>query len=483
MEIAQIKTSLDIFAVLNHYHLLPTKNNMLHCPFHADKTPSMQIYPQSNTLYCFSSNCSLQGKSIDQIGLIMHQEQCSKHEALLKAKVILGNNIIQTVTEKTKTDYNQLFSGFQTSLAKSKKATAYLQSRHLNDVALEIGYNSGTSYKHLKNCLIFPLKDQNNEIVSFYGRSIVNDKEQRHYYLNNRQGLYPAYPKPATKKLVLTESIIDGATLLKHTNYAILALYGTNGLTEEHLSALSALKTLEEVVCFFDGDAAGKSATQKYSQQLHQAFPNCTISYINTPNNEDIHSLLEGHDPSLLDHLIKESTLLFSTEVAITAATPKDTKLPKSDLNAPKEAINQSQSHLNTHNPAYLLFTQADLIISILGGISMYPIDKLKVTLKIERKDSRSPLHHLRHQLDLYQDVQVERLVRKGAERLEMSTRVVQLALATLTQALEDHRLTQIKAQKPTQLTKRELTDKAYNKAIQFLKAPNLLQRTNRPVA
>ncbi|MCP3658873.1 MAG: hypothetical protein GY830_00555 [Bacteroidetes bacterium] len=56
MTIQEIKQRLSIEEVLNHYGLKPNKNKMLNCPFHEDKTPSMQIYEESNTVYCFSSN-------------------------------------------------------------------------------------------------------------------------------------------------------------------------------------------------------------------------------------------------------------------------------------------------------------------------------------------------------------------------------------------------------------------------------------------
>ncbi len=42
----------------------------------------------------------------------------------------------------------------------------------------------------------------------------------------------------------------------------MLALYGTNGLTEEHTEAVSQLKDLEEIILFFDGDEAGNKATR-----------------------------------------------------------------------------------------------------------------------------------------------------------------------------------------------------------------------------
>ena len=50
----------------------------------------MQIYEESNTVYCFSSNCKLHGKSIDQIDFIMHKENRNKYESISKAKQMLG---------------------------------------------------------------------------------------------------------------------------------------------------------------------------------------------------------------------------------------------------------------------------------------------------------------------------------------------------------------------------------------------------------
>jgi DNA primase len=65
MEIKEIKSRLSILDVLSHYGLKPDKNKMLCCPFHEDKTPSMQVYPETNTVFCFSGNCKLHSKAID----------------------------------------------------------------------------------------------------------------------------------------------------------------------------------------------------------------------------------------------------------------------------------------------------------------------------------------------------------------------------------------------------------------------------------
>ncbi len=47
MEIQNIKQRLKIETVLNHYGLKANRNNMLKCPFHEEKDPSLKIYPNT----------------------------------------------------------------------------------------------------------------------------------------------------------------------------------------------------------------------------------------------------------------------------------------------------------------------------------------------------------------------------------------------------------------------------------------------------
>ncbi|MBI4648817.1 MAG: hypothetical protein HY738_20060, partial [Bacteroidia bacterium] len=88
MEITEIKQRVSILTILNHYVLKPDKNNRLCCPFHKEKTPSLQVYPESNTWTCFSSNCT--AGSGDQIYKKKKKENITKHEAILKAGNMAG---------------------------------------------------------------------------------------------------------------------------------------------------------------------------------------------------------------------------------------------------------------------------------------------------------------------------------------------------------------------------------------------------------
>ena len=62
MTIQEIKAQLTIGQVLDNYGIKVNKNKMVNCPFHDDKSPSMQIYPETNTVHCFSGNCEHTGK-------------------------------------------------------------------------------------------------------------------------------------------------------------------------------------------------------------------------------------------------------------------------------------------------------------------------------------------------------------------------------------------------------------------------------------
>jgi DNA primase len=259
---------------------------MIRCPFHNDKTPSMKIYPDTDTWTCFSSNCK--AGSGDTIEFIQKKENLTKHQAILKAKSMLNvpvNGTAQISNDKpeimTTTDYLKRFTSFKLALQRSPKAKTYAENRHLDLNRLEVGYNSGSTYKQacatMKHCLIFPLKNQSGDITSFYGRSILDKKDAKHYYTKNRTGLYPKYPAEETETLILTESVIDAATLipvkLLNTYYSILALYGTNGLTGEHTEAIQQLPKLKEIILFFDGDEAGRKASEKYSKELTSLMP------------------------------------------------------------------------------------------------------------------------------------------------------------------------------------------------------------------
>ncbi len=59
----------------------------------------MQVYAETNTVFCFSGNRSKNGKAMDTIQFIQDKESCTKHEAIKKAESLISNGT-QTVIQK-----------------------------------------------------------------------------------------------------------------------------------------------------------------------------------------------------------------------------------------------------------------------------------------------------------------------------------------------------------------------------------------------
>jgi DNA primase catalytic core len=515
MDIAEIKQRLSIVEVLMHYGLKPDRNNRVNCPFHEDHTPSMQIYPQTGTFCCFSSNCS--AGTGDVIQFIELMEKSTRHEALKKATQLAETSqplLTTPVVKHTSADdltteaiLAKVFTYYKQGLPRTKKAVEYCKSRCLDYTKLELAYNSGGLHVESKNhhlvesmtergllkprpsqghivwakdCILFPLKSKDNKIISLYGRSISNDEDSRHFYLPNRKGLYPGYPKPSTNKLILTESIIDAASLLQQEaiteQYAVLALYGTNGLTDEHLQSIQQLNQLTELLLMLNADDAGMAATAKHAQTLHQLLPETTISEVQLPDGEDVNSVLQGHDDAgILQHLINERKP-FSFQLKEKITTVPEISPTPSISTTPVLPELPTDTKFITSNPELLIYDNCELRIEVLGGIKITGLDRMRVTLKVLHKQkAKQPVWH---SLDLYHHGQREQAMEAITESLDTSTSSTMHTLAELTSALEHYRLQRIEAlqQKPEAI--KEMSQAERQAALKELQHPSLLQRT-----
>ena len=440
MEITQIKSQLSMSTVLHYYGLKTDKHSKLNCPFHEDKTPSMQVYYKTQTAYCFSSNCKTHGKSIDVIDFILHKENCTKHEAINKAVEILGHNE-PNKRERYQLDLSReqfltnMFQYFKNAISNSKPAKDYLQSRNLDFKKIEIGYNAG-QFHHgtrkeetlINQCLeygllidkgnkgrtgelaynvfgkwgiVFALKNRNNEVTGLYFRSTLNEKESKHFYLKNRAGIYPNYPKPTTKKLILTESIIDCASLLQidevNTNYSLIACYGTNGLNEEIQNAIKELQQLEEIIFCFDNDDAGKEAVNKYGALFMNEYKNLKITALKLPN-KDINETLQLHENEIVIELLEQrKSFLFSSEEPIGTILKEE---QKTQITEDKKAIKSiEEKAVKPNNTNAIEFLKVKELLKRLNeligksGIVGEENSRLLLFLIIISYMNKSPIH------------------------------------------------------------------------------------------
>jgi len=142
---------------------------------------------------------------------------------------------------------------------------------------------------------------------------------------------------------------------------------------------------------------------------------------------------------------------------------------------------------INTANPEAISYSTDELGFTALG-LKLDGLDRMRVTLKI-KVINRKFEHYLnnpdianlaiRQSLDLFNDNQVEKLIRKVAERLEVGSSQIAKAIADMTNQMEVYRMQQIELQN-LQSEKRKiiLTEQQKTEAINYLKEKDLLQRT-----
>src|SRR5690606_41414086 len=93
-------------------------------------------------------------------------------------------------------------------------------------------------------------------------------------------------------------------------------------------------------------------------------------------------------------------------------------------------------------NPIQLEYENQIVQITVLGGIRIDCLDRMRVTLKIRTPEAEQIA--VRHKLDLYNDTQVEKLSRKTAIKLEIGSSVIEASINELIEELEKYRLAEL---------------------------------------
>src|SRR5690606_28129618 len=127
-------------------------------------------------------------------------------------------------------------------------------------------------------------------------------------------------------------------------------------------------------------------------------------------------------------------------------------------------------------NPNQLEYENQIVQITVLGGIRIDGLDRMRVTLKIRTPEAEQIA--VRHNLDLYNDTQVEKLIRKTATKLEIGSSVIEASINELIEELEKYRLAELE-NKSEKIKTKSLTEEEYNESIKLLSTKELLSTTS----
>jgi DNA primase len=318
----RLKDSIDIVSLIQSYGIdLKEKGSswMGLCPFHEDKNPSLSVDRRKGLFNCFG--CGAGGDAFD---FVMAKEGVEFKEALSilktfssvpsekplktkeaepsKSSLNAPSSSGNSPEDKPPSSQDEPFASledvafyYQRQLGIHPEASDYLKKRGLYTpdllLRLKAGYSPGdlkekvsqAQYEELKEagifsekgfetfrkCVVFPLLDPEGRTVGFYGRKVSEKGEVKHLYLKgpHRGLLNRKAASVYREEIILTESVIDGLSLLTLGFQNVIPCYGTNGLTEEHLSLLQD-ERVKLVTVAFDNDQAGREGSEKIAETL-----------------------------------------------------------------------------------------------------------------------------------------------------------------------------------------------------------------------
>lgn len=311
--IENLLKSADIVNVISSYiHVIKKGRSYLAiCPFHDDKHPSLNISREKQIYKCFSC-----GEGGNAITFIQNYEKISFEEAVRKLADLVGFSdprLSKQVVIKKKDPtldslykcINDLQSYYRYSLStkEGEEAREYLQKRGLDeediakyglgyapddgkktvqyllakghslksieDIGIALVKASGTSDNNASR-LIFPLFDENGQVVGFSARRVkedaspkyVNTPETKIFHKGEILYNYQNAKKSARHDgyVYVLEGFMDTIALGKAGIGSAVALMGTN-LSKEHISLLRKLGA--EVRLSLDGDDPGQMGMMK----------------------------------------------------------------------------------------------------------------------------------------------------------------------------------------------------------------------------
>lgn len=352
VDLKALKASVDVLALVRSRGFEPKRHGTekwaIACPLHSDAEASFIITPRKNLWHCFG--CGKGGSAID---LVKELDGLSTGEAIRKLASSSGSfvrPVLPAEPERTRTTQQQKLLNkaaefYHKALFKYPEGRAYLKARGLHEAALletfRIGYANETirealppegdllddlkavgildaqGREHFRDCVTFPIYNEQGDVVGMYGRKTIESKVKHLYLSGPHAGVFNHTCARVSSSLLLTEGIIDAATLWQAGYKNVTALYGTNGFTDDHL-ALLRKNQVEAVYLVLDGDDAGRRAAEKIGPTLKAE--GLDVFTVKLPEGEDPNSFFQSHTVEEFDALLK--------------AAAKKADAPQSDITA-----------------------------------------------------------------------------------------------------------------------------------------------------
>lgn len=196
-------------------------------------------------------------------------------------------------------------------MPKHKEAIDYLNELGINYKMIDVAYCNKQTNDNLfpENSLVFPRYNRCKEVISFYARNIKNDNE----LLLNNSGIFPSYPSSNCKHLLVTETIIDAASLIQHKKiiYDVVTLNKYGDIPDDFYKAIEKSPQLQEVTFIVGKPQFNQNFIHEFMAKMEDVKPHLKFSLVELPDGESLHRKIK-HKPLMYLHQLIENRKLLS---------------------------------------------------------------------------------------------------------------------------------------------------------------------------
>ncbi len=350
--IQELNAKNDIESVVSSYVSMKRRGRNLVglCPFHGEKTPSFNLYPETNSFYCFG--CGAGGDVItfirkienlsyidavkflaDRAGLTMPEQSYNDTTAKQRMRILEANR-----------EAARLFHAYLYSQG-GRSALEYYHSRGYTDATIKhfgLGYapqsfdflrselrkkgfhdeelvlawlcakskNGRGVYDIFRNRAMIPIIDVRGNVIAFGGRVLDDSKPK---YLNSGDTLVfkksnnlfalNFAKQEKTNHVILCEGYMDVIALHQAGFRNAVAALGTS-FTADHARLLS--RYTDEVVLIFDADSAGQKGAQRAIGLLREI--GLRVRLVTIPDGKDPDEFIKNNGPERFKLLVDRAS-------------------------------------------------------------------------------------------------------------------------------------------------------------------------------
>ncbi|MBQ7088544.1 MAG: DNA primase [Clostridia bacterium] len=328
--IQELLSKNDIESVASSYVAFKRRGRNLVglCPFHGEKTASFNLYPETNSFYCFG--CGAGGDVItfvkkienldyidavkflaDRCGMKMPEQKNENDQvSRMRLRILEANReaarlfhaVLYRPEGKVALDYyhargytdatiKHFGLGFAPQswdyLLKALRAKGFKDDELIAAFLAAKGRNGGT-YDVFRNRVMIPIIDIRGNVVGFGGRVLDDSKPK---YINTESTLAFSksrnlfalnFAKNAGRELNLCEGYMDVIAMHQAGFTNTVAALGTS-FPEEQMQLIA--RYADRINLIFDADGAGQKATRRAIENLRRT--GLDVRVVTIPNGKD----------------------------------------------------------------------------------------------------------------------------------------------------------------------------------------------------